>query len=157
MHIESVNVHDQIPQTRPQTDRDRDTETETELGRRNSQNDDSRHNCFPSSTRQSAPFMSTSIWSYVDPSSDEVVGPVPLPELRVLLSSGKISSSTLFWKDGQPDWLPLCDLVDLKAKISPPQIRGVPPVPAKKWAPKPPPKKNDKGEENDDLFIGRSL
>lgn len=63
------------------------------------------------------------------PIAEERVGPISEVELSAYWDQGQISRTTLAWKDGQRDWMPICDIMDLHGFV------------VTKTAPKKPPKK----------------
>ena len=80
-------------------------------------------------------------WFYVDENSEQV-GPLPIPALKELFAKKTVDEDTFFWRDGQAEWLPLGDIIALKAKLKPPPTPKLPPPPpaAVPKAPAPPPK-----------------
>lgn len=58
-------------------------------------------------------------WWYAG--GDGKVGPVEVGEIERLIQSGAVSPSTLLWREGMAEWLPLADIPEFK--------RGVEPVP----------------------------
>lgn len=42
-------------------------------------------------------------WYYLD-EEHQTLGPITLPELKQLMTNGKVDASTLVWKQGMTDW-----------------------------------------------------
>lgn len=77
-------------------------------------------------------------WYYVDDATNAQQGPCTVQQLGELFAASSVTDSTLFWKDGQPDWSSLSSLSSLRAQVvasrgGPPALptKTLPPVPAK--------------------------
>lgn len=69
--------------------------------------------------------MADAVWYYAH--GDKEQGPVTLAQLKGLLSSGKIQSDDLVWKDGLDDWVPAESVQELRAEAP---VAGAPAPPA---------------------------
>lgn len=46
-------------------------------------------------------------------------GPVSELEIRTLISSGQINGSTIIWREGMADWIPMKDVAEFQALVAP--------------------------------------
>ena len=66
-------------------------------------------------------------WHYVK--SEQSVGPVTESELKALLARGEIDSSTLVWKEGNPNWIPYEQAFQVISPVPVPSHHSDPPTP----------------------------
>ena len=66
---------------------------------------------------------SSAMWFYYVGQS--VLGPVSLPELQSLISTGAISRETLVCPEGEENWIPLSSVLEIPEEVH----AGVPPRP----------------------------
>lgn len=86
--------------------------------------------------------MSTSNWHFANRSGQQQ-GPVSAAELRAAFERGELDASTLVWRDGLAQWLPLSQVaaeLGLRANLPPPVPSAVPDV-RQRVAYTPPPKR----------------